>query len=88
MGTFKEQQAACGFDVSGIEAMKLAVLKSKDAAFIQAMKDERPCVACGSHPCPPGSNVYCYTSTDETLNITRIVQPALEAFAAQYGHPY
>lgn len=88
MDTFKEQQAAFGFDVAGIEAMRNAVHKSKDNAIIKAMKEERPCVACGVHPCPPGSARFCYISTDETPNVSKLVRPALEAFAAQYGHPY
>ena len=60
MGSFKEQQAVCGFNVAGIEAMRLAVLKSKDSAFIQSMKASCCCPDCTKespalHPCPPGS---------------------------------
>lgn len=56
--------------------------------LINELKEERPCVACGAHPCPPGSSFRCAASTDELLNSPKVIRTAMVAFEEQYGHPY
>lgn len=60
----------------------------RDAAIIEAMRGERPCTACGSHPCPPGSAYKCSKSTDEAPNSPVVIRPAMALFVERYGNPY
>lgn len=82
--TFQEQQQEYGFDTGMIASLKEAA----GSSIITALKDERPCLACGQHPCPPGSSFRCTESMDILPNISQVIRPALETFANQYGHPY
>lgn len=117
MATFKEQQEVCGFNVAGIEAMRLAVLNSpvtllnvngttekvsimeaikRDNKFMNGIAEEkayRPCIACGSHACPPGSDNLCFASTAEMIPNTKgaasRTQIALDAWIAENSYdPY
>lgn len=117
MTTFKEQQEACGFNVAGMEAMRLAVLNSpvtllgvngttqevsmmeairRDRKFMEGIAEEkayRPCIACGTHACPPGSDDLCFASTAEPIPNTKgaasITQIALDAWIVENSYdPY
>lgn len=86
---FKEQQAATGVDVEGIERLKLVALDAPVLAACSKERMYRPCGAtCGLHPCPPGSSAVCYESKDEVPNSRELIEPAMLDFEAQYGDPY
>jgi|GEM_PF-4151579 len=122
MATFKEQQAAMGFDVEGIERLKMAALGlavpartvtllndngttqrvsmkeaiKRDSKFMEGIAEEkayRPCLACGTHACPPGSDHLCFSSTAEptpnTKGAASRIQIALDAWIAENNYdPY
>lgn len=79
---------------ASVVPMKEAI--KQDNAIMTALQEEKaymPCLACGTHPCPPGSYDLCYVSTAEQILNTKgaayRTQIALDAWIAEHDHdPY
>lgn len=90
---FRQLQREHVFDTGKIEqlwqvARTASTVTEKGDSIIAALKAERPCPNCGSHPCPPGSSSKCCMSTDELPNIPSAIRPAMALFVEQHGNPY
>lgn len=83
-------------DNGTVSVVSLKQAIKSDNAIMKALQEEkayRPCLACGTHPCPPGSFDLCFVSTalaiPNTLGAGAVTQLLLDAWITEHNYdPY
>jgi diaminopimelate epimerase len=79
-------------DNGTVSVVTLKQAIKRDNTIMKALQEEkayRPCLACGTHACPPGSANMCFESTDTFIGRAGDTQRALDAWIAESDYdPY